>query len=113
MVLEWVGDDSERGRWVAELCRPYRAHDERLDDICRGLLIRFGASGAPARILMDDVLWSPDRQSSTLRFIAPKLLERVRHWQADPEPAVAAWATALAERLEHLAAEQPVRRHTG
>lgn len=113
-VLAWVGDDERRGRAAAGIVR---VRGDALPEVLRGLIRRFGPRSSVAREIMRRVE-STDGMVRSLADHAREQLERARHWLADSDPAVAAFAEQLVADLEqqyerHAAHEEFERRRYG
>ena len=109
-MLEWVGDDLDRGSEIAEFTHP---HDVSLDPLARALIAHFGSTSEPARVISNRAASSPtgpSRGSAVGHRLYAMQVEHARAWQADPDGQVRSWAAAVEVRLAALARQEQVER---
>lgn len=106
-VLAWVGEDQRRAKIAAGLCSP---HDDRLEDVARQLLIRFGADGAIARTLEARAWSTPGVMPGERGDFERQQREHAARWTEDSHPTVRRWAERLEESLRRSIEADEARR---
>ncbi len=99
-VLDWVGDDSERG---VSLTMLLHFDDKQLGPVTRGLLARFGAESSVAHALTSQAKLA-HRLVGNLADHHFEQARRAHAWGSDSNVGVRCWASALKDELERDAA---------
>ncbi|MFN3180760.1 MAG: hypothetical protein ACE37F_02125 [Nannocystaceae bacterium] len=107
VVLEWIGENHDRGRVVASLTSPY---SPQLDPIVVSLLRRFGIAGRVAGALTDRAYSTPRAIHGGVARFYEAQRDNARAWEKHECPEVRQWATRLAERFETRLREDEARR---
>jgi len=114
-ILRWVGRDSRRAAFAAELAT---VHGQVLPPLVRGLIARFGADSAVARTLAGRASSTTRTLVASLAEFTAKQIDLARGWARDRDPEVRRWAEALIEDLrrshdQHDAYEEHEKRRWG